>query len=260
MKIRRRLLAGATAFVLVHLVMELQAERGRRRDVDRRLSDLVRTHAIDAARGGATRALQRSADRDRDRGVQRAGRDRRGARVAADRDRRSRRHAHRRGRRRNRRHRGGGGALGHVAVRHEINRGQGDALRTGFALAIERKAAIIVTMDADGQHRPEELPNLLEPVIAGAADYVQGSRYLGHYKDAGDARDLGIRGFTMLINLVSGAGITDCTNGFRAIRGDALPGSGWRSHVLGLRADHGVGEPGPADPRGLRPRPVADPW
>ena len=47
---------------------------------------------------------------------------------------------------------------GHLAVRHEINRGQGDALRTGFALAIERKAAIVVTMDADGQHRPEELP------------------------------------------------------------------------------------------------------
>ena len=111
---------------------------------------------------------------------------------------------------------------GHLAVRHEINRGQGDALRTGFALAIERKAAIVVTMDADGQHRPEELPALLEPVIAGTADYVQGSRYLGQYDDAGGARDAGIRGFTKLINLASGAGITDCTNGFRAIRGESL--------------------------------------
>ncbi len=111
---------------------------------------------------------------------------------------------------------------GHVALRHEINRGQGDALRTGFALALERKAAIVMTMDADGQHRPEDLPQLLEPILADEADYVQGSRYLGAYDDAGGARDLGIRGFTQLINVASGANITDCTNGFRAIRGDAL--------------------------------------
>ena len=102
------------------------------------------------------------------------------------------------------------------------NRGQGDALRTGFALALERKAAIVVTMDADGQHRPEDLPELLAPILADEADYVQGSRYLGEYDDAGGARDLGIRVFTRLINATSGAGITDCTNGFRAIRGESL--------------------------------------
>ncbi len=113
-------------------------------------------------------------------------------------------------------------SAGHVALRHEVNRGQGDALRTGFALALERKAAVVMTMDADGQHRPEEMATLLAPILADEADYVQGSRYLGAYDDAGGARDVGIRGFTQLINLASGAGITDCTNGYRAIRGDAL--------------------------------------
>ncbi len=111
---------------------------------------------------------------------------------------------------------------GYTAVRHEVNRGQGDALVTGFALATERKAAIVVTMDADGQHQPDDLPTLLAPLLAGEADYVQGSRYLGTYDDAGGARDLGIRFFTAVVNGASGAGITDCTNGFRAIRGDSL--------------------------------------
>jgi hypothetical protein len=77
-------------------------------------------------------------------------------------------------------------------------------------------------MDADGQHRPDEIPRLVEPVLAGRADYVQGSRYTGRYDDAGGARDTGVRGFTWLINRVSGAGITDCTNGFRAIRVESL--------------------------------------
>jgi glycosyltransferase involved in cell wall biosynthesis len=77
-------------------------------------------------------------------------------------------------------------------------------------------------MDADGQHDPAELPALVGPVVAGDADYVQGSRFLGTYDDAGGARDLGIRGFTRLIRLVSGTPITDCTNGFRAIDGAAL--------------------------------------
>jgi glycosyltransferase involved in cell wall biosynthesis len=222
MRLRRRLLAGAVAFVLVRVALELRTERQRRRDVDRRLSDLVRVHAIDRLPaeqrqpfGGPEIAIVMAAYNEEDaigpvlaslptelngHGVTPI--------VVVD-----------------------GGSddtagvveqAGHLAVRHEINRGQGDALRTGFALALERKAAIVVTMDADGQHRPEELPRLLEPVIADTADYVQGSRYLGEYDDAGGARDLGIRAFTKLINLASGAGITDCTNGFRAIRGESL--------------------------------------
>jgi glycosyltransferase involved in cell wall biosynthesis len=111
---------------------------------------------------------------------------------------------------------------GHLALRNEVNRGQSDALVTGYTLAMERKAKIVVTMDADGQHRPEELALLVEPILAGEADYVQGSRYLGEYDDAGSARDLGIRLFTGLVNVLSRAGITDCTTGYRAIRVDDL--------------------------------------
>ena len=112
-----------------------------------------------------------------------------------------------------------GGAL---VGTHRSNLGQGDALRTGFAVATGMAARVVVTMDADGQHDPAELPALVGPVVDGAADYVQGSRFLGAYDDAGGARDLGIRGFTQLIRLLTGAPITDCTNGYRAIDGQSL--------------------------------------
>lgn len=111
---------------------------------------------------------------------------------------------------------------GYSVATHHINRGQGDALRTGFAIALQQGADVIVTMDADGQHRPDQLSALVKPIAAGDADYVQGSRFMGAYDDAGGARHLGIKMFTWLINLLSGAGITDCTNGFRAIRADRL--------------------------------------
>lgn len=108
-----------------------------------------------------------------------------------------------------------------VAV-HPVNRGQGDALRTGFNVAIRRGASVVVTMDADGQHSPDDLEALVKPVAADQADYVQGSRFLGVYDDAGGARDLGIRMFTRVINTLGKTAITDCTNGFRAIRAEHL--------------------------------------
>jgi glycosyltransferase involved in cell wall biosynthesis len=113
-------------------------------------------------------------------------------------------------------------SAGAVVGTHRRNLGQGDALRTGFELAKRLDARVVVTMDADGQHDPAELPALVGPVVAGEADYVQGSRFLGRYDDAGGARDLGIRGFTRLITLLTGTEITDCTNGYRAIDGAAL--------------------------------------
>jgi hypothetical protein len=101
---------------------------------------------------------------------------------------------------------------------HIINRGQGDALRTGFEIAAEKGAQIVVTMDADGQHLPEELARLIGPVAGDEADFVLGSRFLGSYDDRGGARHAGIWLFTRLLNLLAGTRLTDITNGYRAIR------------------------------------------
>ena len=113
-------------------------------------------------------------------------------------------------------------SAGYSVATHGVNRGQADALRTGFAIALERGADVVITMDADGQHRSDQLKLLLEPILSGEADYVQGSRFLGDYDDSGGFRDYGIRFFTKVINSLGGTDITDCTNGFRAIKAEKL--------------------------------------
>jgi glycosyltransferase involved in cell wall biosynthesis len=220
--VRRAALIGITGLVAAAGARELRRERQQRRAVDRQLADLVRAHALSRVPDehrkpftGSEIAIVIAAYNEADAigpVLDSLPTEVLGHRVTplvvVD-----------------------GGTddtagvverAGHTVVRHETNRGQGDALVTGFALALERGAAFVVTMDADGQHRPEDLPLLLEPVLTGEADYVQGSRYLGRYDDSGGARDAGIRLFTTVINVTSGAGITDCTNGFRAIRGRDL--------------------------------------
>ena len=61
-------------------------------------------------------------------------------------------------------------------IRHPGNRGKGSALRTGIERALGSGATAIVTLDADGQHPPAEIPRLLEPILSGAADLVLGAR------------------------------------------------------------------------------------
>ena len=70
-------------------------------------------------------------------------------------------------------------AAGAVVARHVINRGGGAALRTGYRLLADSQAEIVVTIDADGQHLPEEMPRLVEPVLSGEVDMAHGSRVLG---------------------------------------------------------------------------------
>lgn len=108
-----------------------------------------------------------------------------------------------------------------VAV-HVINRGQGDALRTGFEIARLEGADIVINFDADGQYRSEEIGRLIQPILDDEADYVHGSRFMGHYEEAGSVRHIGVIFFSRLISLLSRQRITDATNGFRAIRGSML--------------------------------------
>lgn len=68
---------------------------------------------------------------------------------------------------------------GAVCVRHRLNRGQGAALKTGTEAALRLGAEAVVHLDADGQHDPEMIPVLVQPIQAGEADVVFGSRFLG---------------------------------------------------------------------------------
>src|SRR5699024_9519639 len=83
-------------------------------------------------------------------------------------------------------------AHGAVVAHHVVNRGGGAALRTGYRLMVDSDAAIVVTLDADGQHLPSEMPALVQPVLDGEVDVAHGSRVLGHAEKNQFARELGI--------------------------------------------------------------------
>jgi glycosyltransferase involved in cell wall biosynthesis len=98
--------------------------------------------------------------------------------------------------------------------------GKGYVLRAGFAKA---KGDIIVTIDSDGSHRPEEIQEVLMPVLKNRADLAIGSRYLNHKPVA--TRKLnafGVKVFNFLIDLLTGVTITDSQSGYRAMKRDVL--------------------------------------
>lgn len=99
-------------------------------------------------------------------------------------------------------------------LRHPVNRGKGAALQTGITKALEYQPAWIVTLDADGQHPPEEIPRLLEPLERGVADLTLGARART------EAMPLPRR-FTnwlssTLATRIGGVGVPDAQTGFRA--------------------------------------------
>lgn len=113
-------------------------------------------------------------------------------------------------------------AAGFPVIIHPINRGGGAALRVGYSVAVQDSAQIVVTMDADGQHQPEEIQKLVEPILKGEADFVCGSRVLGKQYGIEPLRRMGIVFFNTLVSVLMRRKITDCSNAFRAIRTECL--------------------------------------
>jgi hypothetical protein len=112
--------------------------------------------------------------------------------------------------------------VGAAAVQLPLNRGQGAALRVGYRLALATGARVVVTMDADGQHQPDELSRLVAPILAGEADVVHGSRVLGDADPTHPTRKVGIRLFSWLLSVLTSSRITDPSCGYRAVRTEAL--------------------------------------
>jgi len=107
-----------------------------------------------------------------------------------------------------------------VVLRHRKNRGVGAAIRTGIDFAQEHDYEVVVILSGDDQHEPSELPRVLEPILSGECDLVQGSRWIegGSCPDIGLFRRFSTRLYAFLFSLVAGSRITDGTNGFRAFR------------------------------------------
>jgi dolichol-phosphate mannosyltransferase len=112
-----------------------------------------------------------------------------------------------------------------VRVRHRAGKaGLGRAYLDGFRVALDGGASAVIQMDADWSHDPAALPALLEPITAGRADLVIGSRYArgGRVEDWGLGRRLISRGGSLFARVVLGLKPHDLTGGFKAWRGATL--------------------------------------
>jgi glycosyltransferase involved in cell wall biosynthesis len=127
---------------------------------------------------------------------------------------------------------------GAEVIRHTSNKGKGAALKTGFEIAALNGTKIIVTLDADGQHDPEDIPKLIAPILAGEADMVNGSRYIND-KDRNTPfyRRIGQSVLDKATNFNSGLHITDTQSGFRAFDKDILPVFKFRSNGMAIESE-----------------------
>ncbi|MCP4536827.1 MAG: glycosyltransferase family 2 protein [Chloroflexi bacterium] len=112
-------------------------------------------------------------------------------------------------------------AAGATVIRHDINKGPGGAYKTCFRAARENGADVLITLDGDDQHDPDELPRLLQPLLNEEADLVIGSRFLEQYEIA-RYRKFGIDVITFLYNVGSKAKIVDTQSCYRGYSKRAL--------------------------------------
>jgi glycosyltransferase involved in cell wall biosynthesis len=105
---------------------------------------------------------------------------------------------------------------GAEVISHSSRRGAGAATRTGFEAALKSGADIVVTLDGDGQHDPDEIPLLLQPLLQDDAYLVIGSRFIKHETNIPAYRKLGVDFITWMYNLGTDVKVTDSQSGFRA--------------------------------------------
>jgi glycosyltransferase involved in cell wall biosynthesis len=116
------------------------------------------------------------------------------------------------------------GEKGAVVIRHPENKGLGAALRTGLRASVECGADTVAYLDADLEYCPEDIPRLVEPVLAGRAQYVLGSRFLGGDRGVRGMkfhRRIGNHAFTLLLVLLTRRCMTDGQTGMRAFSREA---------------------------------------
>lgn len=128
-------------------------------------------------------------------------------------------------------------AAGAIVVTHDRNSGKGVALNTGFAKAREYQPDVVITLDGDWQHLPEQIAQVAQPILLGQADVVVGSRYLEDTSDVPVARIIGHWGFTQMTNLLSGVSLTDSQSGYRAFSPTALEKLSFSSQSFSVESE-----------------------
>tara|TARA_B100000029_G_scaffold471132_1_gene510541 strand:+ start:709 stop:1587 length:879 start_codon:yes stop_codon:yes gene_type:complete len=112
--------------------------------------------------------------------------------------------------------------LGAIVIKHEKNKGYGAAINSIFKKANEIDTDVLVTFDADGQHRVEDLETIIEPIIENKSDIVIGSRFLEKQSEVPNYRKFGIKVITQVTNASIKKKLTDSQSGFRAYNKEVL--------------------------------------
>jgi glycosyltransferase involved in cell wall biosynthesis len=112
--------------------------------------------------------------------------------------------------------------LGVTVIKHEKNMGYGAAINSIFKKCIEIRSDVLVTFDADGQHRIDDLEKVLQPIKKNQADVVIGSRFLDNKSDVPNYRKVGIKIITKVTNASIKKKLTDSQSGFRAYNRQVL--------------------------------------
>lgn len=122
-----------------------------------------------------------------------------------------------------------------IVLRHRINLGKGSALKTGCEAAIKLGADIIILMDADGQHKPDDIPRFIKEIEGQGLDIVFGSRKIGHNMPL--MMTLGNRFLSTIIKFLFGVNISDTQSGFRAFKADIFDKIRWNSHNYSVETE-----------------------
>ncbi len=113
-------------------------------------------------------------------------------------------------------------SLGVTVIKHPKNSGYGMAIRSIFLKAREINADILVTIDADGQHKIEDINKIIKPIVDGQADISIGSRFLKEDNNTPGYRKLGVKVITKVTNSSLSEKVTDAQSGFRGYNNKVL--------------------------------------
>ncbi len=127
-------------------------------------------------------------------------------------------------------------SAGAEVITHEKNMGKGVALKTGFGMASQNGTKVVVTIDADGQHNPDEIPKMVAPILAKEADVIIGSRYLNG-NQIPYYRRVGQRFLDKIININSGVNISDTQSGFRAFSINSITAFKFRQKGFSIESE-----------------------
>ena len=127
--------------------------------------------------------------------------------------------------------------LGVKVISHTKNMGYGEAIKSIFNEAKKKEADILVTFDADGQHRPEDIMSLTKPIIDQQAEVVIGSRFLKNETNMPKYRKIGVKVLTKVTNMSIKENLTDSQSGLRAYQKKVLQNISLTDSGMGISTE-----------------------